>query len=86
MRSPFEPSWPKQEPSVETLREFLNVGSSNDFVLVVAWALAVLRDKGPYAACWVASIARSVRAWMGGAASSVRNARPRDSIISMRRH
>ena len=34
--------------SVGTLRGFLNVGSDNDFVLVVAWALAVLRDKGPY--------------------------------------
>jgi len=34
--------------SVETLRPFLNVGSDNDFVLIVAWALAVLRDKGPY--------------------------------------
>ena len=34
--------------SVETLRAFLNVGGDNDFVLVVAWALAVLRDKGPY--------------------------------------
>jgi hypothetical protein len=33
---------------VETLRSFLNVSSDNDFVLVVAWALAVLRDKGPY--------------------------------------
>ncbi len=34
--------------SVEMLRAFLNVGGDNDFVLVVAWALAVLRDKGPY--------------------------------------
>ena len=34
--------------SVETLRAFLNVGGDSDFVLVVAWALAVLRDKGPY--------------------------------------
>ena len=33
--------------SVETLRAFLNV-SSDDFVLVVAWALAVLRNCGPY--------------------------------------
>ena len=33
--------------SVETLRTFLNV-SSDDFVLVVAWALAVLRNCGPY--------------------------------------
>jgi hypothetical protein len=34
--------------SVETLRSFLNVQSENDFVLVVAWALAVLRNRGPY--------------------------------------
>ena len=33
--------------SVETLRLFLNVGG-DDFVLVVAWALAVLRNCGPY--------------------------------------
>ena len=34
--------------SVETLRSFLNVRSDADFVLVVAWALAVLRNRGPY--------------------------------------
>jgi hypothetical protein len=34
--------------SVETLRAFLNVSRDNDFVLIVAWALAVLRNKGPY--------------------------------------
>ena len=34
--------------SVETLRTFLNVGGDDDFVLVVAWALAVLRNRGPY--------------------------------------
>jgi hypothetical protein len=34
--------------SVEALRSFLNVQSENDFVLVVAWALAVLRNRGPY--------------------------------------
>jgi hypothetical protein len=33
---------------VETLRSFLNVQSNNDFVLVVAWALAALRNRGPY--------------------------------------
>ena len=36
--------------SVETLSAFLNVQSDQDFVLVVAWALAVLRNKGPYPA------------------------------------
>ena len=34
--------------SVEALRSFLNVKSDADFVLVVAWALACLRDSGPY--------------------------------------
>ncbi len=30
------------------MRSFLNVQSDTDFVLVVAWVLAVLRDRGPY--------------------------------------
>lgn len=34
--------------SVEMLRSFLNVQSDADFVLVVSWALAVLRNCGPY--------------------------------------
>jgi hypothetical protein len=34
--------------SVATLRSFLNVQSDADFVLVVAWTLAVLRNRGPY--------------------------------------
>jgi hypothetical protein len=34
--------------SVEALRSFLNVKTNTDFVLVVAWALAVLRNRGPY--------------------------------------
>jgi hypothetical protein len=34
--------------SVATLRSFLNVQSDSDFVLVVAWALACLRNCGPY--------------------------------------
>ncbi len=34
--------------SIENLRSFLNVRSDNDFVLVVAWALAALRNRGPY--------------------------------------
>jgi hypothetical protein len=39
---------PAKGGSVETLRSFLNVKSDADFVLVVAWALACLRDRGPY--------------------------------------
>ena len=34
--------------SVEALRSFLNVRSDADFVLVVVWALACLRNRGPY--------------------------------------
>ena len=39
---------PAQGGWVEKLRPFLNVQSEADFVLVVAWALAVLRNRGPY--------------------------------------
>ena len=39
---------PEEGGSIETLRSFLNVQSDADFVLVVAWALAALRDRGPY--------------------------------------
>jgi hypothetical protein len=34
--------------SIQALRSFLNVRSDADFVLVVAWALACLRNRGPY--------------------------------------
>ena len=34
--------------SIAMLRPFLNLQSDADFVLVVAWALSVLRDRGPY--------------------------------------
>lgn len=34
--------------SIDALRSFLNVQSDSDFVLVVAWALACLRNRGPY--------------------------------------
>lgn len=34
--------------SIEALRAFLNVQADADFVLVVAWALACLRNRGPY--------------------------------------
>ena len=39
---------PARGGSVEALRSFLNVQSDADFVLVVAWALACLRNRGPY--------------------------------------
>jgi hypothetical protein len=34
--------------SVDALRSFLNVRSDADFVLVIAWVLAGLRNRGPY--------------------------------------
>jgi hypothetical protein len=34
--------------SIDALRPFLNVKTVADFVLVVAWMLACLRDRGPY--------------------------------------
>jgi hypothetical protein len=34
--------------SVKSLRAFLNLKSDNDFVLVVAWLVAALRNSGPY--------------------------------------
>jgi hypothetical protein len=39
---------PESGGSVEVLRSFLNVQSDADFVLVIAWALACLRNRGPY--------------------------------------
>ena len=39
---------PVRSGSIETLRSFLNVKTDEDFVLVVAWALACLRNRGPY--------------------------------------
>ena len=39
---------PVRGGTVESLRSFLNVQSDHDFVLVVAWALACLRNRGPY--------------------------------------
>jgi hypothetical protein len=33
---------------IEELREFVNAGSDGDFVLIVAWLLAAVRDRGPY--------------------------------------
>lgn len=34
--------------SIAALRDFLNVGSDEDFILIVGWLLAALRDRGPY--------------------------------------
>ena len=34
--------------SIELLRSFINVKSDGDFVLLVAWLVAALRNRGPY--------------------------------------
>jgi hypothetical protein len=39
---------PQGGSSIEELASFLNLPSRNDFVLVVAWLLAILRAGGPY--------------------------------------
>ncbi len=39
---------PARGGTIETLRSFLNVQSEQDLLLVVAWGLAALRQRGPY--------------------------------------
>lgn len=39
---------PEHGGTVDALRPFLNVRTDDDFVLAVAWMVAVLRDQGPY--------------------------------------
>lgn len=39
---------PERGGKIETLRSFLNVQGDADFVLVVSWMLACLRNRGPY--------------------------------------
>ncbi len=39
---------PDARGSLESLRHYLNVQTDADFVLVVSWMLAVLRNRGPY--------------------------------------
>ena len=49
-RPPGMKSLPEAVPggSIDLLRPFLNIQSDADFQLVIAWALAVLRGRGPY--------------------------------------
>jgi hypothetical protein len=44
------PPIPVAGGSIEDLRPYVNVRSDTDFILIVAWALATLRDRGPYPA------------------------------------
>jgi hypothetical protein len=57
---------PLKGGSVETLRSFLNVQSDADFVLVVAWALACLRNRGPYPVIMLSGEQGSARSTFSG--------------------
>jgi hypothetical protein len=50
VRSPSMRPLPEPEAGslIEELRNFLNVGDDQDFILVVAWLVAALRPRGPY--------------------------------------
>jgi Bifunctional DNA primase/polymerase, N-terminal len=50
LRSPSMQPLPVPEPGslVEELRNFINVNTDNDFMLVVAWIVAALRHRGPF--------------------------------------
>jgi hypothetical protein len=71
--------------SIETLRRFLNVKVDSDFVLIVAYLLAGLRDRGPYPVLVLAgehgtaksTLARVVRALLDPNTASLR-ALPRE--------
>jgi phage/plasmid primase-like uncharacterized protein len=39
---------PARGGKIETLRKYLNIRTKDGFILVVAWLLAALRDRGPY--------------------------------------
>jgi hypothetical protein len=39
---------PEAGSSIKKLRRFLNVRNKRDFILIVSWLLAALRDRGPY--------------------------------------
>lgn len=39
---------PQKDGSIEKLRTLINVKADQDFTLIIAWLLAVLRDRGPF--------------------------------------
>jgi hypothetical protein len=50
LRSPSMQPLPVPKPGslIEELRNFINVNTDNDFMLVVAWIVAALRHRGPF--------------------------------------
>ena len=76
---------PEGGNEVDELRQFLNVRSDADFVLVVAWLLACIRDRGPYPVLVVqgeqgsgkSMFSRMIRALVDPSAAPIR-AMPRD--------
>lgn len=39
---------PERGGSIESLRDFVNIGSNQDFALLVGWLIAAFRPRGPY--------------------------------------
>jgi hypothetical protein len=56
--------------SIATLRSFLNIKSDADFVLVVSWILAALRNRGPYPVIALSGEQGSAKSTYGAIASS----------------
>jgi hypothetical protein len=57
--------------SIATLRSFLNIKSDADFVLVVAWILAALRNRGPYPVIALSGEQGSAKSTFSGLVRSV---------------
>ena len=57
--------------SIANLRSFLNIKSESDFVLVVAWILAALRNRGPYPVIALSGEQGSAKSTFSGLVRSV---------------
>ena len=62
---------PAADGSIATLRSFLNIKSDADFVLVVAWILAALRNRGPYPVIALSGEQGSAKSTFSGLVRSV---------------
>jgi hypothetical protein len=72
-RSPGMQPLPVPVPggSIATLRSFLNIKSDADFVLVVSWILAALRNRGPYPVIALSGEQGSAKSTFSGLVRSV---------------